>query len=97
MFDLAAADENIRFSHYCWRVKWALAHKNLDVKYLPWDFTEREKIYFSCKTLEEAIQVTQSPDFSDYFEEVIKTSDKKFTNFKDQRSKVFTVSSSTFI
>ena len=56
LFDLAAADENIRFSPYCCRVKWALAHKNLDVKYLPWDFTEREKIYFSCKTLEEAIQ-----------------------------------------
>ena len=47
LFDLAAADENIRFSPYFWRVKLASAHKNLDVKFLPWHFTEREKISFS--------------------------------------------------
>ncbi|MBG56223.1 MAG: glutathione S-transferase [Deltaproteobacteria bacterium] len=47
MYDLAGADENRRFSPYCWRIRMALAHKGLEVEYLPWHFVEKDKIKFS--------------------------------------------------
>ena len=47
LYDLAGADENRRFSPYCWRIRMALAHKGLDVECLPWHFTEKDKIKFS--------------------------------------------------
>ncbi|SVA60487.1 uncharacterized protein METZ01_LOCUS113341, partial [marine metagenome] len=47
MYDLAGADENRRFSPYCWRIRMALAHKGLDVECMPWRFTEKDKIKFS--------------------------------------------------
>ena len=47
MYDLAGADENRRFSPYCWRIRMALAHKGLDVECIPWRFTEKDKIKFS--------------------------------------------------
>ena len=47
LYDLAAADEDLRFSPYCWRIKLALAHKNLSFETVPWRFTEKEAIAFS--------------------------------------------------
>ena len=47
LYDLVGADENRRFSPYCWRIRMALAHKGLDVECLPWHFTEKDKIKFS--------------------------------------------------
>lgn len=47
MYDLAGADPARRFSPYCWRTKFALAHKGLDVETIPWRFTEREALAFS--------------------------------------------------
>jgi glutathione S-transferase len=47
LYDLAAADPNLRFSPYCWRTKLALAHKGLPVETIPWRFTEKEEIAFS--------------------------------------------------
>ncbi len=47
MYDLAGADQNRRFSPYCWRIRMALAHKELDVEYITWKFTEKDKIKFS--------------------------------------------------
>ncbi len=44
LFDLAGKEDNRRFSPYCWRVRMALAHKGLDVKTIPWRFTEKEAI-----------------------------------------------------
>jgi glutathione S-transferase len=44
LFDLAGADDDRRFSPYCWRVKMALKHKGLDFETLPWRFTEKEAI-----------------------------------------------------
>ena len=44
MWDLAAAEEDRRFSPYCWRVKMALAHKGLEVQTIPWRFTDKEAI-----------------------------------------------------
>jgi len=44
LFDLAGADDNRRFSPYCWRAKLALAHKGLPVETVPWRFTEKDRI-----------------------------------------------------
>jgi glutathione S-transferase len=44
LFDLAARDDKIRFSPYCWRTKMALRHKNLTFETIPWRFTEKERI-----------------------------------------------------
>jgi glutathione S-transferase len=47
LYDLAAADESVRFSPYCWRAKLALAHKNLSYETIPWRFTDKDAILFS--------------------------------------------------
>ena len=41
LYDLAGADENRRFSPYCWRTKMALAHKGLAFTTIPWRFTDK--------------------------------------------------------
>ena len=47
LHDLAGADPDLRFSPYCWRTRFALAHKGLPVETLPWRFTETETLAFS--------------------------------------------------
>jgi len=47
MHDLAGADPALRFSPYCWRTRFALAHKGLAVETIPWRFTDRDAIAFS--------------------------------------------------
>ena len=44
LYDLAGADDDRRFSPYCWRVKLALAHKGLAVETIPWRFVEKDRI-----------------------------------------------------
>jgi glutathione S-transferase len=51
LYDLAGADEDRRFSPYCWRVKMALAHKGLSFESVPWRFTEKDAIAFSSQGL----------------------------------------------
>ncbi|MFL5255856.1 MAG: glutathione S-transferase family protein [Rhodopila sp.] len=47
MYDLAGADPDLRFSPYCWRTRFALAHKGLPVETVPWRFTDGDAIAFS--------------------------------------------------
>ena len=47
LYDLASAEDDRRFSPYCWRIRMALAHKGLAVKTIAWRFTERDAIAFS--------------------------------------------------
>ena len=47
LYDLAAAEDDRRFSPYCWRTKMALAHKGLEYRTVPWRFTEKDVIAFS--------------------------------------------------
>ena len=47
MHDLAGADRALRFSPYCWRIRFALAHKGLPVETIPWRFTDKALIAFS--------------------------------------------------
>ena len=51
LHDLAGADDRLRFSPYCWRVRLALAHKGLSVETLPWRMTDRQAIAFSGQWL----------------------------------------------
>ena len=44
LHDLAGADPALRFSPYCWRSKFALAHKGLVVETRPWRFHETERL-----------------------------------------------------
>lgn len=44
LYELVGTDPERPFSPYVWRTRLALAHKGLDVDYVPWHFTERETI-----------------------------------------------------
>jgi glutathione S-transferase len=50
LYDLAGAEDDRRFSPYCWRIKMALKHKGLDFEAIPWRFTEKEKIAYTGST-----------------------------------------------
>jgi glutathione S-transferase len=47
MHDLAGADAALRFSPYCWRTRFAAAHKGLPLETVPWRFTEKDALSFS--------------------------------------------------
>jgi glutathione S-transferase len=47
LYDLAGANEGLRFSPYCWRIKLALAHKNLPFETVAWRFTDKDEIAFA--------------------------------------------------
>lgn len=51
LYDLAGADERLRFSPYCWRVRMALAHKGLPFETRPWRFSEQQALAFSGQSL----------------------------------------------
>jgi glutathione S-transferase len=50
LYDLAGAEDDRRFSPYCWRVKMALQHKGLAFEAIPWRYTEKDKIAFTGST-----------------------------------------------
>jgi glutathione S-transferase len=47
LYELAGADPDLRFSPYCWRTRWALAHKDIPVNGIPWRFTDKAALEFS--------------------------------------------------
>src|SRR5258708_34298465 len=49
MYDLAGADPARRFSPFCWRIRMALAHKNLSVETIPWRYSDKPAIPHSGK------------------------------------------------
>lgn len=44
MYDLCGAESDRRFSPFCWRAKFALAHKQLDFDAIAWKFTDKDVI-----------------------------------------------------
>lgn len=44
LYDLAGADERLRWSPFCWRVKLALKHKQLPYDTVPWRYFEKNLI-----------------------------------------------------
>ena len=74
LYDLAGADPDLRFSPYCWRTRFALAHKGLPVETVPWRFTETEAIAFSRQAKVPVIRdgervVADSWSIAEYLEE----------------------------
>ncbi|WP_372611294.1 glutathione S-transferase N-terminal domain-containing protein [Halomonas sp.] len=47
LYDLCGIDEGLRISPFCWRVKYALAHKGLAVETRPWHFTDKAALAFA--------------------------------------------------
>lgn len=43
-FELAGAEDDRRFSPFCWRIRMALRHKRLDFASVPWRMTEKDQI-----------------------------------------------------
>jgi glutathione S-transferase len=76
LYDLAGADPDVRFSPYCWRTRFALAHKGLPVETVPWRFTDRDEIAFSGQAKVPVIQdggkvVSDSWAIAEYLEEQV--------------------------
>lgn len=72
LFDLAAADDS-RFSPYCWRIKLALAHKNLPFETVSWRFTDKDKIAFTGQgkvpvLVDGKTSIHDSQDIAEYLE-----------------------------
>lgn len=44
MYDLAGAEDDRRFSPFCWLTRMAIAHKGLPLETVPWRFTEKDAI-----------------------------------------------------
>jgi glutathione S-transferase len=73
LYELAGADPDLRFSPYCWRTRFALAHKGLEVEGIPWRFTESEKLVFSGQAkvpviVDEGRSVADSWAIAEYLE-----------------------------
>ncbi|MBS7698859.1 glutathione S-transferase family protein [Chelatococcus sp. YT9] len=51
LYELAGADEAVRFSPHCWKIRMALAHKGLGAERVAWRFTEKDVIAFSGQGL----------------------------------------------
>jgi glutathione S-transferase len=73
LYELAGKDDR-RFSPYCWRIRYALAHKGLDAVFEPVRFTEKDKIAFSNQKLVPVLVdfgevVTDSWDIAKYIED----------------------------
>ncbi|MXQ10793.1 glutathione S-transferase family protein [Microvirga makkahensis] len=47
LYELAGADDDRRFSPYCWRIRYALQHKGLDFETIACRFTDKHVIAFS--------------------------------------------------
>lgn len=50
LYDLKGRD-GLRYSPYCWRARYALAHKGLEIEDVAVGFTEKEKVAFSGQPL----------------------------------------------
>ncbi len=76
LHDLAGADPDLRFSPYCWRSRFALAHKGLPVETVPWRFSDRHAIAFSGQAKvpvlrDEGTVVSDSWAIAGYLEDLV--------------------------
>jgi glutathione S-transferase len=73
LYDLAGAEEDRRFSPYCWRITMALKHKGLDFESVPWRFTDKDSIAFAGTDkvpvlVDGEISIHDSPAIAAYLE-----------------------------
>ena len=57
LFDLSGEEDDRKISPYCWRIRFGLAHKELNFASVPWRAEEKDVIAFSGQD-----QVTWSLD-----------------------------------
>lgn len=74
LYDLAAAEDERRFSPYCWRIKMALKHKGLEFETVPWRFSEKEALAFSGSStvpvlVDDGRPVSESWAIAEYLDE----------------------------
>ena len=94
LYDLAAADDKIRFSPNCWRTRMALAHTGLETETIPWRFTEKDEISFSGQgavpvLLDGQKSVNDSWDIAVYLEEAYPDSPKLFDSAESKAHAYF--------
>ncbi len=75
IWDLAGADDNVRFSPYCWRIHYALAHKGLTATSHPWRFTDKDTIAFSGQGTVPVLRdgstvISDSSHIADYLDDI---------------------------
>jgi glutathione S-transferase len=73
LFELAGADQAVRFSPHCWKTRMALAHKGLTAQGVPWRFTDKAEIAFSDQTcvpvlVDDSVAVSDSWRIAEYLE-----------------------------
>jgi glutathione S-transferase len=73
LYELAGAEEDRRFSPYCWRVTLALKHKGLDFESVAWRFTDKDAIAFAGTDkvpvlVDGDLAIHDSPAIADYLE-----------------------------
>lgn len=60
LYDLAGAEDDRRTSPYCWRIRFALAHKGLEYQCVPWRRVEKDLIAFSRQDLVSLLHLLHS-------------------------------------
>jgi len=73
LYELAGAEEDRRFSPYCWRIVMALRHKGLDFEGVAWRFTDKDAIAFAGTDkvpvlVDGAAAIHDSPAIAEYLE-----------------------------
>jgi glutathione S-transferase len=73
LYELAGAEQDRRFSPYCWRIVMALRHKGLDFEGVAWRFTDKDAIAFAGTDkvpvlVDGAAAIHDSPAIADYLE-----------------------------
>jgi glutathione S-transferase len=73
LFELAGADQSVRFSPHCWKIRMALAHKGLMAQGVPWRFTDKAEIAFSEQTcvpvlVDDGVAISDSWRIAQYLE-----------------------------
>jgi len=73
LYELAGAEEDRRFSPYCWRIVMALRHKGLDFEGVAWHFTDKDAIAFAGTDkvpvlVDGEAAIHDSPAIADYLE-----------------------------
>lgn len=81
LYELAGIDPDHRFSPYCWRIRFALAHKGLDAKLVPWHFQEKKLPGGAGKVpvlVDDGEMIAGSTDIALYLEDTYETGPSLF-------------------
>ena len=84
-YELAAEDNDITFSPYCWRTRMALLHKDVPFTTVPWYFADKSATQASGSSTVPVIEtngswVTDSWDIAHYLDETYPDQPKLFPN-----------------